>query len=97
MILKNEGKSEREAEDLSLLYRRILISSGEFMQKLLSSGEDLIELLDKQEEISERVMIRELVNNGLEDDNAHKLYNLTKINGSPVEFVKALRDLNLPP
>ncbi|OLS22471.1 MAG: Histidine--tRNA ligase [Candidatus Heimdallarchaeota archaeon LC_2] len=95
-ILKNEGKSERESEELGLLYRRILISSGEFKKKLLSNAKELTQLLENEDEISEKVMVRELVKNGLKEENALKLYNLTNIKGPPSQFIKAINNLNLP-
>ena len=73
-----------------------MISSGEFKQKLLGDSTELTQLLENEDVISEEVMIRELVRNGLEEANALKLYNLTKIKGPPAHFLKEINNLELP-
>ncbi|MCE7737624.1 MAG: histidine--tRNA ligase [Candidatus Heimdallarchaeota archaeon] len=96
-ILTKQGKTEREANDLSLLYRRILISSSEFKEKLLKESTELHDLLDEENEISEEVMINEFVAKGLNEEQAQRLYSLTNIRNSPSEFIAEIKEIDLPP
>ncbi|MFV2013909.1 MAG: histidine--tRNA ligase [Candidatus Heimdallarchaeota archaeon] len=95
-ILLKEGKSEKDSNDLSLLYRRILISSGEFKEKLLKENTELTNLLDEEATISEKVMLREFIARGLNNEQANQLYSLTKIRNSPSQFISEIKTIHLP-
>jgi histidyl-tRNA synthetase len=95
--LLGDGNDEVVATDLSLLFRRILNSTGKYRTKLFDQCTDRLKaLIEAKDDIAKTIMLLEFGNYGLSSDKAENLYKLTKISGDPKEFLDQIKLIDLP-
>ena len=94
--LKENGEDEKTATSLSLLFRRIVNSTQEFKDQLLIDCPDHVKAhVENIGRIEERVMINAFTELGIESQSAHKIFEITKISGPPIDFVAKMKALDL--